>query len=619
MPIQQLPDHLVNQIAAGEVIERPSSVVKELVENSVDAGATDIRVDIEQGGVKRITVTDNGCGIPADQLTLALTRHATSKISSLDDLQYVASMGFRGEALPSIASVAMLTLTSRAEGADQAFEVHAKHGNLSDIRPAALAAGTRIDVADLFFNVPARRKFMKTERTEFQQIDQMLKRTALAFPHIAVSLRHNGKVSWQLPAANTQSLVQQRLKKLLGDVFVDNAEQISVDTNGLKIEGWLAQPAFSRSQADMQYFFVNGRAVRDKVIQHAVKRAYADVLYHDRHPAFVLSLGIDPAEVDVNVHPAKAEVRFRRSSDVHQFIYGSVHRAVAEFKPGGADVSSPGFMRSTVEQPSSPMQERFDTPPGNHGEQTGSTASSWGRPPLSSQLDLRQVNEAMPALYGGMPSAPLADAPSVATDPEDIARSAPQSHPLGYAVAQLHGVFVLAQNEQGMVIVDMHAAHERITYERLKSQWSEARVISQPLLMPELIHVAESEANAVEQFDQWSPLGFEVDRSGLSSVKVRAVPAVLAKGSIEGLLRDVIADIVELDASDRVEQRIDELLSTMACHGSVRANRKLGIDEMNQLLRDMEHTERSSQCNHGRPTWVQLSMHQLDGLFNRGK
>ncbi len=581
MPIRKLPSHLVNQIAAGEVVERPASVVKELLENSLDAGAGRIRIDVDEGGIRRIRVSDDGCGIGADELALALDPHATSKIASLEDLEAVATLGFRGEALASIASVARLTLASRPPGAEAGSEIRAESGRVAPARPRGMPPGTIVEVEDLFFNTPARRKFVRTERTEFGHIDDLVRRLALARPATAFELVHNGRAVRRLVPASDDCSRQRRVGDVCGPAFVDQALELENVHDGLALAGYIARPGFSRSQADLQFFFVNGRLVRDRLIAHAVRQAYQDVLFHGRHPAFVLHLTIDPARVDVNVHPQKTEVRFRDARQVHGFLFSTIHRALAETRPAAGNGA-----------------------PAAAAVNAG--GSSWpGQAGLGLGVAESVARYARLAGAGGSGQASESDG---------------ETPPLGFALAQIHGVFVLAENAAGLVIVDMHAAHERIVYERLKQSWAEQRVKAQHLLVPERVRVSEREARALEErVGELDRLGFELELAGPDSITVRAVPALLAGSDCIQLVRDVLADLVELGRSERVAGVIDGLLSTMACHGSVRANRRLNLDEMNALLRDMERTERSDQCNHGRPTWVQLDMKSLDGLFLRGQ
>ncbi len=589
MSIRKLPAHLVNQIAAGEVVERPASIVKELVENSLDAGSRRIRVEVEQGGARRIRVSDDGCGIAVDELVLALDSHATSKIGSLEELEGVATMGFRGEALPSIASVSRLRLASRPAAADSGHEIEAEGGKVSDPRPTGMPQGTVVDVRDLFYNTPARRKFMRTERTEFGHIDEVVRRLALARMDVDFELAHDSRSIRRLLPAADEAARDRRVAAVCGDEFLAQAIRFDSDHAGMRLAGWIARPSFSRSQADLQFFFVNGRLVRDRLVAHAVRQAYRDVLFHGRHPAFVLMLELDPARVDVNVHPQKTEVRFRDGRLVHDFLFSTIHSQLSGTRPGSS-ASAPAQMAGM----SGGGREFVD----NHRQQQAG-------------LGLGVADSV--ARYAEL------------TRPGGVAAASEQEGdddmpPLGFAVAQIHGVFVLAENAHGLVIVDMHAAHERIVYERLKQSWSEDRVRSQRLLVPEKIAVSRREALALENhIDEMARLGFEVDLAGPEAVLIRAVPSMLARADSQKLVRDVLADLVELGDSRRVETVIDEMLSTIACHGSVRANRRLNINEMNALLRDMERTERSDQCNHGRPTWVQLDMKSLDRLFLRGQ
>jgi DNA mismatch repair protein MutL len=590
MSIQVLPSRLVNQIAAGEVIERPASVVKELLENSLDAGASSIEVDIGQGGRQRIRVRDDGCGINRDELSLALSRHATSKIHSLEDLESIRSLGFRGEALPSIASVSRLRLSARVATEESGWSVQ---GDGSDQQlepePAAHPVGATVDVQDLFFNTPARRKFMRTETTEFKHIENVVRRIALSCFPVAIRLQHNQRTVFQLAAAETREQQERRVADLCGKAFMEQALYIEHAAAGLVLRGWVAMPTFSRSQPDLQYFYVNNRMVRDKLVTHAVRQAYQDVLFHGRHPAYVLFLELDPATVDVNAHPTKYEVRFRDSRLVHDYLFRTLYEALADTRPAAA---SPAPLPA---RPLEALKVSVDT--AVVPAQTGM------------QLGVMEQVQRYAALHPAVePSAALNEA------------TAGDDFPLGFALAQLHGVFVLAQNAGGLVLVDMHAAHERITYERLKQAQAGEGVRSQPLLVPLSLDVSASEAELVEVQQAWfADLGFDIDRQGREQIVVRAVPALLHEADMGSLVRDVLADLREHGSSQRVQESINELFSTMACHGSVRANRRLTVDEMNALLRDMERTERSGQCNHGRPTWVQISLPELDKLFLRGQ
>jgi len=584
MPITQLPPQLVNQIAAGEVVERPASVLKELLENSLDAGATKVEVDVEQGGIKLCRVRDNGVGISVDELPLALSRHATSKIASLEDLERVASLGFRGEALPSIASVSRLTLISRQPESDSAWRI----GSDSDVSPAAGPQGTSVEVRDLFYNTPARRRFLRTERTEYSHLDKVARQIALSRLSVAFRLNHNGRAVLNLPAADSLELQEHRVAAICGNEFIQHALYIEHAANDMQIRGWVARPTFSRSQPDMQHFFLNGRAVRDKVIVSAVRQAFRDVLFHGRQPAYVLYLEMDPALVDVNAHPTKHEVRFRDGRSVFDFIRRTVESVLADTRPAGTQDEAPTQFSATE----LPSQSGFNLPAGEPRSLPSAVSEQIG-------------------VYKRLAQ----QAPAVMPDQQEV------MPPLGYAVAHLHGIYILARNQQGLVIVDAHAAHERVTYEALKASFSADAVIkSQPMLIPLRVAVAAAEADMCEAHaEQFRRLGFVVERGGPDSLTVREVPILLANGDIEALLRDVLADFMADGASERVEGAINDLLATMACHGSVRANRALTIEEMNALLRQMEATERADQCNHGRPTWTQLSIEELDRLFDRGR
>ena len=582
MPIKQLPIHLVNQIAAGEVVERPASVVKELVENSLDAGAGSVQVDIVAGGQKLIRVRDSGGGIPKNELTLALSRHATSKIGSLEDLEAVVSLGFRGEALPSIASVARLTLCSRSAASDTAWQVGADGGEIATPRPAAHPVGTTVEVHDLFYNTPARRRFLKTERTEFGHIDKWLKRLALSRPEVAFTITHNRRTVMQLQLAENDEERLQRIGKILGEEFANHAIHIEHETEGVALSGWLALPTFNRSQPDMQYWFVNGRSITDKTLAHAARHAYRDVLFHGRYPAFALSLTMDPAIVDANAHPAKHEVRFRDGRRIHGIVSQVLETALRETRPGG----------HALPPASLPQSVAFD--------QGAMRLHSTGN---RARASVGETLAAYQSMAASMPSVAAADVP-----------------PLGFAVAQLAGTYVLAENNDGLIVVDMHAAHERILYEKLKQNFDDNAVVRQPLLVPATISVAESEADLVAQSsDVFEKIGLVVDRTGPTTLAVREVPALLRESDIEALLRDVLADLAEAGHSNRVEDACHDFLATMACHHSVRANRMLTIDEMNALLREMETTKHADQCNHGRPTWTAITMADLDRLFLRGQ
>ncbi|HEY7871088.1 MAG TPA: DNA mismatch repair endonuclease MutL [Rudaea sp.] len=590
--IRPLSAELVNQIAAGEVIERPASVVKELAENSFDAGAHRIDIEVEQGGMRLIRVRDDGAGIAAEELLLALAPHATSKIASFDDLTRVASMGFRGEALASIASVSRMSITSRRAGDDHGTRIEAQGARTP--RPAAYPVGTVIEVRDLFHAVPARRKFLRAERTEFGHIDELVRSLALARPDVEFRLIHNGKPVRLLKPANDESAQLQRAGDLLGEIFAQNCLRIEHAAAGLRLSGWIGLPTASRAQADQQYFHVNGRLVRDKSVAHAVRQAYQDVLYHGRHPVFVLFLELDPAAVDVNVHPAKREVRFRDARLVHDFMFHALHDAVAGTR-AGERTGSGSLSRSNVALSRGALQESEPDP----------------------LLLALGVREAPADPYAALLGERAASSPVAVPLPDAQAGGAP---PLGYALAQLAGIYILAENAQGLVLVDMHAAHERVTYEKLKTARDAHQVRAQHLLVPEAVAVSEREAAAAEEYaETLADYGLELDRSGPRQVTVRRIPAMLDGADAAQLARDVLGELAEHGNSRRLEELQNELLSTMACHGSVRAHRRLGVPEMNALLREMEATERSGQCNHGRPTWTQLSIAELDKLFLRGR
>lgn len=623
--IRQLDNRLANQIAAGEVVERPASVVKELLENAIDAQASVVSVDIEEGGVKRIRITDNGIGIADEDLPLALARHATSKIASIDDLEAVATLGFRGEALASIASVSKLSITSNtsdlpANGRSAYCEGREMQVSIS---PQAHPRGTTLDIRDLFYNTPARRKFLRTERTEYARIEEVVKRTALAHPEVAFVLSHNGKVIQRLPAGSADADLQRRVIGVCGEAFAHQSVVVDRVAHGLSLRGWVGLPTFSRAQADLQYFFVNGRVVKDKVITHAVRQAYRDVLYGGRHPAYVLFLDLDANRVDVNVHPTKHEVRFRDSRSVHGFVFSTLGRTLAEVRPGDhineANVSD--LPESSFEQVSMgldiPTNRSVDVT-STREERSSVDSASLSSTGLSS-MDGSWIQDSIGSAAQSMaPRAPAAGfVPQSSVETNVPSGEVP---PLGFAVAHLHGAYIVAQNANGMVLVDAHAAHERITYERLKAARAANGLARQPLLVPISLHLTSGEMAAFEEFSlAFDGLGLVVEIAGENSVLIREIPVILARDNAEQLVRDVLADLSEVGHSDRLSARIDEILATMACHGSIRANRALSIGEMNALLRDMEVTENSGQCNHGRPTWVQLSHDELDKLFLRGR
>lgn len=635
--INLLSPRLANQIAAGEVVERPASVVKELLENSLDAGATQLDVEVEQGGVRQIKIRDNGSGIVKDDLALALSRHATSKIHTLDDLEAVKSLGFRGEALASISSVSRLLLTSKAKGEEAAWRVEAEGRDMgASVRPASHPEGTTIEVRDLFFNTPARRKFLRTDKTEFNHLGEVVKRLALSRYDVAFRLSHDGKQVYDLRAVTDQLHAEHRLATLLGKSFVQNSLAIDVEAAGLRLWGWIGLPTFSRSQADLQYFFVNGRVVKDKLVAHAVRQAYRDVLYNGRHPTFVLYLELDPATVDVNVHPTKHEVRFRDGRLVHDFLFSKIHKVLADVRPeavGDNEAVVSPQSDSITHQNSLTLLNRASA---LSGASDGSGDRSWmsvgGAPQVQPEQIAGQMG-VMSQMSGFARDLSVSGALSnvnpltgeVIERPElykegveEVERSG--MPPLGFAVAQLHGIYILSENQQGLIIVDMHAAHERILYEKMKNAFYAKQIVSQPLLVPINISVAQSEADLVEEADGvFDSFGLKVERSGPESIMVREVPVILSQGHVENLVRDVVSDLIVHGTTDILEARSNELMATMACHGSVRANRKLTLAEMNSLLRDMEITERSGQCNHGRPTWTQMTMSELDKLFLRGR
>ncbi len=613
--IQELSDRLISQIAAGEVIERRASVVKELVENSLDAGATDIEVRLEEGGIKRIVVADNGCGIPKEDLPLALKRHATSKIRTLTDLESVASFGFRGEALASIDSVADVTITSRTAEAEEAWAI-----SRDGIVPAAGQKGTRIEVKDLFYLTPARRKFLKSPATETAHILTQIERMALANPSVRFRVFTNARASLHLPAQQTA----ERVFAVMPEEFKDACRPISADAPGLHLEGWVGLPTAARSRADKQFFFVNGRFIRDRVLQHAVKTAYADVLHVQAQPMFVLSLSINPSRVDVNVHPQKSEVRFRDGQLVHSFVSSAIMRAIAHGAGEQAPVSLPGSHPVEPMSVSQPLEIPAQRPASGSFAASGrferSSATHNAPKPLTEQQWLN--------LYGGSHTSPFSKGsnPSPSAEPSKpvfadlLTQAVAHNQPLGRPIAQIAGIYVLAENSEGLVIVDMHAAHERVTYEKLKAT-SVGTDITQ-LLVPTVFKVSdETMALFEEHKEKFAPLGLEVTAAGENSLTLRALPAILARGKFDAadLVTHLLEDFARFGDSALTEQLRNECLATMACHGSVRAHRELTLQEMDALLREMERTDRADQCNHGRPTWTQLTLADLDKLFMRGK
>jgi DNA mismatch repair protein MutL len=590
--IRILPSNLIDQIAAGEVVERPASVVKELVENSLDAGARTVSIDVEGGGTGLIRVADDGSGIPRDDLALALSRHATSKIATLDDLEALTSMGFRGEALPSIASVSRLTITSRAADAEHAWQIASAGGDLGEPRPAARPQkGTTVEVRDLFFNTPARRKFQRSEKTELGHVDSVVRNLALASFGVDFRLTSNGRTVFHLPAAFDRAAQEARVAEVCGAEFMQHARHFTRSISGVTVSGWLAAPAFSRSQADLQFTFVNGRFVRDKLLRHAARLGYRDVLFQARQPAYVLYLTLDPRRVDVNAHPAKLEVRFRDSRLVHDFVFRTVEAALASpltaasDVPAAAPVLGSALVGFTSSSYSGPRQESLSLPAHNLAEYV----------PLYERLHRR---------------------PDARTESSRDA----EAPPLGYALAQLAGIYVLAQNGTGLIIVDMHAAHERITYERLKGALATERLKAQTLLVPVTFEISAREAELVDQHSEGlRRVGLELGLRGPRQVIVHAVPLLLEGSDIEPLVRDVLSDLADGDAAAQIDHTINEMLATMACHAAVRASRRLTLEEMNALLREMERTERSEACNHGRPTWTHVTLEDLDRLFLRGQ
>ena len=599
--IHLLPDLLINQIAAGEVIERPASALKELLENSMDAGATEINVTLEGGGIKLLRVRDNGGGIVPEQLPLALLRHATSKIASLEDLQRVASMGFRGEALASMAAVAQVTLTSHHATAAHAWKVEAVDGAHRTAAPAAHPPGTSVELRELYFNTPARRKFLKTENTEYARCEETFKRVTLSRPDIAFSLQHNGRMVWQLPAHDPL----QRITAVLGVEFGQHAVNVERQIGDLHLHGIAALPAYSRSTRDEQYFFVNSRFVRDKLLIHAVRQAYQDILHHQRHPAFVLFLELPPEQVDVNVHPAKSEVRFRESQGIHQFVFHALQDALSATMTNSEEVA-----RRRPE--SSVLNEEPDS---------GAYRND-GRPSVQQQDILFRAAEqqATYRLWGaqtGKASAGLALARQI---PAGLKPDPQEEHPLGFALGQLSGIYILAQNKQGLVVVDMHAAHERIVYEKLKVAFDTQQMPTQPLLIPVTFAADTLDlATAEEEQESLQKLGFDLAPISTNTLAVRAMPALLKQSHAEAAAREVLHELRDFGASRALTERRNQLLATLACHSAVRANQQLSIPEMNAILREMEQTERADQCNHGRPTWFQMTLAELDAMFMRGK
>jgi DNA mismatch repair protein MutL len=666
--IQLLPSLVANQIAAGEVIERPASVIKELLENSLDAKADTIEIAIEQGGISFMRVRDNGFGIRQEELALALSRHSTSKIKTLDDLDQIYSLGFRGEALASIASIARLTLSSRFHTEEVGhcirFEGPEK---LSALEPVARPIGTTLEVRDIFYNTPARRKFLRAERTEFNHVQETIKRLALSRFDVSFKLTHNRKTLIALKVASTEEAQLQRVGTLCGPEFAQQTLSVNEELDDLQLFGWITQPTYSRSQPDMQYFFVNGRIIRDKLMNHAIRQAYEDVLYSGRHPSYVLYLTIEPSEVDVNVHPTKHEVRFAQGESVHSFLVTALQKRLALTSPRHTIASPSQKSLDSVSAQSVFVKDSFEA----------SSSKSTSRASFDSYLRFQKLEHPSAQairettkIYQALQASPSQELESIELTKDsssDQARFLPPSippaggealleggrnlstdssseqagflppaglgggrnlskettspiPPLGYALAQLHGVYILAENEAGLILVDMHAAHERITYERLKADWQTKQLSAQKLLVPVNVSVSEREAELAEQqLNFFHQLGFEISRFGPEMLIVRQVPAILSKANVPRLVRDVLADLLRFGVSSRLQERIQDILGTLACHTSVRANRQLTLTEMNALLREMENTERSNQCNHGRPTWTQLNLKDLNSLFLRGR
>ena len=610
--IRILPELLINQIAAGEVVERPAAALKELLENSLDAAARRIDIDLAQGGIKRIRVADDGCGIAAEELPLAVARHATSKIRVLDDLERVASLGFRGEALASLAAISRLSISSRAESANYASRFEIVGGKASAIEAAALERGTVVNAEDLFFNTPARRKFLKTEATEFGHCEDVAQRLALAVPEVAVSLTHNGRRLWQLHPGEPKT----RVAAILGEEFAAASAEIDERAAAFSIVGWIGLPRYSRAGRDQQYLFVNGRFVRDKLLVHAIREAYSDVLHGGRHPAYALFLNLDPAMVDVNVHPTKAEVRFRDSRAAHQFVFHALNKALSVSAANTAPA-----VANPIDWITGQRGQNGQTAPisNTYSSQTWQRAIQPGFP----HLNVREPNAFYEMLRGETPAqfSYLNNANNpVISDAQHHELSNQALPPLGFALAQLHGIYILAQNANGLVLVDMHAAHERIVYEKLKTALDLNQLASQPLIAPIAMALGERDMQLVADhrpfFEQ---LGFDLAAISSTEIAIRAGPAMLPSLDATAMLRELLDDLAEHGASRALTEKRDEILGTMACHGAVRANRQLAIPEMNALLRDMEATERSGQCNHGRPTWYQFALHDLDKLFMRGR
>ncbi|MDQ8039263.1 MAG: DNA mismatch repair endonuclease MutL [Rickettsiella sp.] len=614
--IQRLTPQLANQIAAGEVIERPASIVKELVENSLDAASTQINIDIDKGGIQRIRIQDDGHGIHKDDLLLALDRHATSKIHNLDDLSQIKTLGFRGEALASISSVSRLNLSSSVDTTNQGWQVIVDYQNGPVLAPISHRKGTIVEVNDLFFNTPARRKFLRKEQTEFSHIEELVKRLSLSHFSIGFTLNHNKRLVHQLRPALDKIIQEERIKSLCGSMFIENAIYIDIEALDLHLWGWTSLPTFSRSQPDLQYFYVNNRIIKDRLINHAVKQAYHDVLYNGRHPAFVLFLEIEPQSVDVNAHPAKYEVRFRESRTVYDFVKQCLHKALAKTFPVSNELTSAFQLQSlnTNEILASEKENLYD-----YVTKKNFFPLQIESPPIPSTTDSFPVKTEM-VQTNHLSKKTIISGDTVLTSPKQMDQLLEKTPPLGFALAQLHGIYILAQNTLGLVLVDIHAAHERIVFERLKHDIKNSGVSTQNLLIPISLSLSSKEAKILEEYQ---PLliqsGFELETIAPETIIIRQVPLLLAHTDIKQFIQDILSDLNENETSQRVPEKINELLSSIACHSSIRANRVMTLLEMNQLLRDMETTERSNQCNHGRPTWKQLSLSEIDRLFLRGR
>ncbi|MBP6346168.1 MAG: DNA mismatch repair endonuclease MutL [Neisseriaceae bacterium] len=623
--IIQLPDHLINQIAAGEVVERPANALKEILENSIDAGATDIQIELVNGGTKLMRVSDNGSGMLEADLSLALHRHATSKIKSLHDLEHVQSMGFRGEGLASIAAVSRLTLSSKHADSEHGHQIVAIDGKLHPVTATAHNLGTTVEIVDIYFNTPARRKFLKSDNTEYAHCLSAIERIALANPQIAFSVRHNGKQTLSLPLQSGLD----RAAAILGEDFKAAALTVPAQEGVLSLSGYISSPTYSKGKTDKQYFYVNGRFVRDKVLFHAAKQAYRDVLHHELTPAFALFLSMPPEMVDVNVHPTKTEVRFREGQAIHQLVFHALNRVLADTRADvRPSISQPALGLGVDASPEPTLPTSMNTRPSSGSAASGGVSPAPFRPQSGGAsyqrpLSLAQSKEALNAyesLYQRPAELDQISAAQAALAEPQPGDEAAHEHPLGYAIAQLCGIYILAQADNSLILVDMHAAHERVTYERLKTQLDEGDIATQTLLIPASFEATALEAaTAAEHQDTLQQLGLSLSLLGEHTIAVRSVPLMLAKGDYVGLAQSILADIQSYGASHVLTEKRNELLATMACHGSIRAGRQLTLPEMNALLRDMEQTPRSNQCNHGRPTWVKLTINELDGLFMRGQ